>query len=72
MVDAGDLVPTSVTVQETDLLILAQGDVSSQARNLILTCRSQIERYIAGHPHFTGALSPWPPTPWLRPLSKKC
>ncbi|PLX48540.1 MAG: UPF0280 family protein [Desulfobulbaceae bacterium] len=58
MVDAGDLVPTSVTVQETDLLILAQGDVSSQARNLILTCRSRIERYIAGHPHFAGALSP--------------
>jgi hypothetical protein len=60
MVDHGALVATTVTVQETDLLILAEHEVPAPAHDLIVTCRSQIENYISRHPLFASSLSPLP------------
>lgn len=58
MVDQGALLATSITVQETDLYILADQEVHGPAHNLIVTCRGQIENYIASHPQFAVSLSP--------------
>jgi hypothetical protein len=58
MVDQGALQATSLSVQETDLFILAEHDVRAPAHDLIITCRSQIESYIASHPHFANSLTP--------------
>ncbi len=60
MVDQGSLQETSVTVQETDLHILAEQNVGAATHDLIVTCRSQIERYAARHPEFLTSLSPLP------------
>lgn len=60
MVDQGTLQATNITVQETDLHILAEQEVRALAHDLIITCRSQIEGYIAGHPQFASALLPLP------------
>ncbi len=60
MVDPGSLLATSITVQETDLHILAEQEVHAAGHNLIITARSQLERYIASHPHFASSLRPLP------------
>lgn len=60
MVDQGTLRETSITVQETDLHILAEQEVHAPAHDLIVTCRSQIESYISSHPQFLRALTPLP------------
>lgn len=54
------LTPVQVTVKETDLLILAESDVGDAARELVLTHRHRLERYIACHPLFVGSLFPLP------------
>lgn len=58
MVDQGFLQATAITVQETDLHILAEQDVHAAAHDLILSCRSQIERYATNHPQFLTSLTP--------------
>ena len=55
---AQDLCPFRVTVQETDLLILAQEDLSGQAEESILRYRKQLEDYITQHPEFQTSLHP--------------
>ena len=60
MVYQGTLQATSITLQETDLHILAEQEVRAPAHDLIVTCRSQIENYIASHPLFTSSLTPLP------------
>ncbi len=52
----------SVSVQETDLLIRAQSDLSAEAEDAVRECRSQIETYIAAHPAFATSLEPLPVT----------
>ncbi len=60
LVDQGSLLATAITIQETDLHILAEQDVRAAAHDLIITCRSQIERYIASHRQFATSLCPLP------------
>jgi hypothetical protein len=60
LVDQGSLVATTITVQETDLFILAEQEVRAEAHDLIVTCRSQIENYISSHPPFASSLVPLP------------
>lgn len=57
-VESGDLVSFEVKERETDLLILADKDLASQAREAILTYRSDIEHYISKNPEFYTALGP--------------
>ncbi len=60
MVDQGSLLATTITVQETDLHILAEQEVGGPAHDLIITCRSQIEGYITSQPQFASSLDPLP------------
>jgi ApbE superfamily uncharacterized protein (UPF0280 family) len=49
-----------VVVQETDLSIYADGDVSAAARETIVRQRGYIENYIRRYPQFASQLTPWP------------
>lgn len=53
-----DLVSTLVRIEETDLHILAEEDVTLPATDLILQYRSQLEKYILKNPGFSGSLEP--------------
>ena len=55
---AEDLVQFRVEVQESDLLILARRNLSECARQALIDCRSQIERYILQDPAFRTSLEP--------------
>ncbi len=58
LVSAADLVATKVCVEETDLHILAEADVTGPATDLILQYRAQLENYILKNPHFCASLDP--------------
>ena len=59
-----NLVSFKVIVKETDLLVRAVKPLEDVTRNLILQYRGYIESYIALHPGFATALTPWlPPMP---------
>ena len=47
-----------VAVKETDLLVLAESDLSIQVRDIVITERDRLERYIARHPVFRDSLAP--------------
>jgi hypothetical protein len=49
-----------VIVQETDLSIYADRDVSAAAKEAIVEQRGYIENYIRRHPEFASSLTPWP------------
>jgi ApbE superfamily uncharacterized protein (UPF0280 family) len=49
-----------VIVQETDLSIYADRDVSAAAKEAIVQQRGYIENYIRRHPEFATSLTPWP------------
>lgn len=53
-----DLVRFAVVVKESDLLILADRDLSEQVREIVITERDRLERFIAGNPGFLHALVP--------------
>jgi hypothetical protein len=57
-ITASDLVRSRVVVKETDLLILAERDISDLVRDIVLTQRDRLERYIAGNPSFRDSLLP--------------
>lgn len=59
-VAAEGLVACEVSVQETDLQILAPVDVSLAALDLVRQYRNQLENYIARHPAFLSAMAPLP------------
>jgi len=59
-ISAGGLLPFSVAVQETDLLILAETTLIDPARRSIIHYRYQVEEYIRQHPAFLHSLSPMP------------
>ena len=48
-----------VTVQETDLMIQTEGNLTDLCREEVLIQRGFIEHYIKQHPHFRTALTPW-------------
>ncbi len=64
------MVACQVSVNETDLYILADNDVRSSACRLVLQFRSQIELYIHKHPHFLSSLSPLGQDPLAAPIVK--
>lgn len=59
-INAEGLTPFKVIVGQTDMLILAESDISSKAITLVNRSRSIIEEYITGHPDFGTSLVPLP------------
>ncbi len=53
-----DLCPFRVTVQETELLILAGQDLSGKAKEAVMLYRGQLQDYINRHPEFQTSLVP--------------
>ena len=53
-----DLVTTLIQIEETDLHILAERDVTLAATNLVLQYRAQLESYILKNPSFSASLDP--------------
>lgn len=53
-----DLVATRVAVKETDLFVLAEHDLSAVVRDIVISERDRLERYIAGHAGFLESLVP--------------
>jgi len=58
LVTHAGLVPTTVRIEETDLHILAEDDVTEKATDLILQYRAQLEKYILKNPQFSASLDP--------------
>jgi ApbE superfamily uncharacterized protein (UPF0280 family) len=58
------LVGFRVAVKETDLMILAAQDFTSEVRRLVVQERHQLEAYIARYPQFLTTLTPWPEDPY--------
>ena len=73
-VDPGDLVSFQVRVKETDLLIHAETDLASTARDAVLRCRGYLEAYIGLNPEFQNVLAPWkaqgPAPPIVRTMTR--
>ena len=69
--DPGNLFASFVGIQETDLHILADCDVTELAQKLVLQYRLQIEKYIRQHPEFATALLPLPVDPLAAPIVKE-
>jgi ApbE superfamily uncharacterized protein (UPF0280 family) len=57
-----------VAVRETDLMVLADQDLTVAVRHLVVQERRQLEAYIERHPHFLTTLSPWPTDPFAPPV----
>jgi ApbE superfamily uncharacterized protein (UPF0280 family) len=62
-VASGELIPQPVCQSESDLLILADGDVAARAGSLLAQLRSDLEAYIRRDPRFLTARTPHPPLP---------
>jgi ApbE superfamily uncharacterized protein (UPF0280 family) len=62
------LVGFRVAVKETDLMILAQKDLSREVRSLVIKERQQLEAYGQKHSDFYTTLTPIPPDPYAPPL----
>ena len=60
-----------VAVKETDLMVLAQRDLSTEVRRLVIQERQQLEAYVQQHPEFLTTLTPWPPDPYAPPLVRQ-
>ncbi len=54
------LIAFEVAVRETDLLILAESDLTTLAEEAIYKARGPLEGYIAQHPEFLHSMSPLP------------
>jgi hypothetical protein len=48
-----------VLVAETDLCIYANQDLTIEAYECVINCRSQLETFIHQHPTFATSLTPW-------------
>ena len=59
-VKADDLIKIHIGEKETDLFILVDKDLTSEARKSIHKHRSQVEDFIKLYPDFKEALEPWP------------
>ena len=56
----GDLTPFTVTVEETDLFILAREDLSDLAMTFVKDFRADIQAYSTKFPEFRHSLQPYP------------
>ena len=68
---AGSLVSSYVKIEETDLHILADCDVTTAASELVLRYRHQLEGYIRRFPHFLTSLEPLPDDPHGQPIIRE-
>jgi len=57
-VKAGDLEVFEVKEQESDLLVSADKDLSKEAQQSLIQCRSQLQEYILKNPNFKDSLEP--------------
>lgn len=57
-VAATDLTRSRVVVKETDLLVLSDGDIGGLVREIVLTQRDRLERYMMADPRFKSSLLP--------------
>ena len=64
----GELVSFKVQVSESDLLIMAEKDLSAEAREALVKYRHQLESYIKVHPEFLATLKPYFVEPLVPPL----
>ena len=62
-VDAGDLVGFSLKAKESDLMVLAEDDLSAIGIESLMRHRLQLEEYIGRDPDFATTLTPWPDDP---------
>lgn len=58
------LVSFNVTVQETDLRVSSERDLSEETRDLVVEYRRQLESYILTHPDFLTTLTSYQPDPY--------
>ncbi|NIO05541.1 MAG: UPF0280 family protein, partial [Proteobacteria bacterium] len=58
LISAKDLVTFRVTVQETDLFVMAERTLERETRDAVVRHRHSIEAYIASHPQFRESLVP--------------
>ncbi len=65
---AKDLMGFEVQVQETDLWLHAQNDLSLRCREIVVRLRDELESYIAAHPEFASSLLPISPFPFSPPI----
>jgi ApbE superfamily uncharacterized protein (UPF0280 family) len=65
-----DLVCFRVIVKETDLWVSAERKLQKPTRDLVLSCRQQLESYIHAHPKFLTTLHPVHADPLAPPLVK--
>jgi uncharacterized protein len=66
-----DLVSFRVAVKETDLMVLAETDLSFEVRGLVIQERRHLEAYIQQHPEFLTTLAPWPADPYAPAVVRK-
>jgi len=65
------LVSFKVAVQETDLMILAESDLTKLTEEIIYRVRGPLEGYIARHPEFLRSLTPLPYDKLAPPVVKE-
>lgn len=61
LVNSNDLVSFQVTIQETDLFIMASKNLKSKAKRITAKYRQILERYIERNPVFKTTLEPFSP-----------
>ena len=71
LVETGPLISSYVRIEETDLHIMAEVDVSEEARELVLMYRHILEGYIRRYPDFLTSLVPLPDDPCAHPLIRE-
>ena len=64
LVKTDDLIKFEVVVKETDLLVLAERDLSQDTRESVLKYRHQLETYIAMNPEFQKSFIPFTDDPY--------
>ena len=65
------LVAFEVSVRETDLLILADTNLSAYAEEIVYRVRGPLENYIARHPGFLHAMTPLPDDKLAPPIARE-
>ncbi len=63
--------PFRVVYRESDLLLLAEKDLSSEALAALLEVRRDLENYLSSHPDFLKALKPLREDPEAPPVARK-
>ena len=63
-----DLISFLVAIKETDLFILAEKNLSTQAKKAVQNCREILEKYIKQKPSFLTNLAPIPIDPFAPPI----